>query len=170
MPVPPEVMKTCVSFIWRNKRFKTVPWCGFHVFPQSGCHFRCSALIPLRDGFRWQQRVGISTVHSRPGLMDFLCVPVGCSTINRRVAQVLPFTNLEADNEGKESRLCHSAPVTPAPVPNGCCWFNWLETGPLKQNRVRPSRWECYTDTTRRYNWPLVYSDTADVTFPEHFK
>lgn len=42
--------------------------------------------------------------------MDFLCVPVGCFTIDRRVAQVLPFTNLGADNTAEaESR--HSATV-----------------------------------------------------------
>lgn len=46
--------------------------------------------------------------------MDFPCVPVGCFAIDRRVAKVLPFTSLGADNMAKQSRQWNSSPVTPA--------------------------------------------------------
>lgn len=148
-----------------------VYWCGFNIFPDWVAP-QTDATVHTVIQSQWQC-VRISAVHSEHVKQQYWangCVPVGCFTINRRVAKVLPFTNLGADNMGKESRQCHSSPVTPAPVPNGCCWFNWLETGPLKQNRVRASRWECYRDKTRWYNRPLVYSNMADVTFREHSK
>lgn len=139
--------------------------------PQFGWHLDTVHVIMQPQ----RQCVEVGVVHSELVKQQcrangFVCVPVGCFTIDRRLAEVLPLAKLGADNLGKESRPFHSSPVTPAAVPNGCCWFYWLEIGPLKQSSMRASHWECYRDYMCWLNRPRVYSNMADVTFGEHFK
>lgn len=62
-----------------------------------------------------------------------------------------------------------SSTVTQLPVPNGGCWFYWLEIGSLKQNGVEVSHWQRYRDGVWWQTWPLVYSDMADVTYGENW-